>query len=165
MGTTGDQLDKWCVQNGVRGWKGVYTSDQLPTLWRPKDWCAVLNHSPSTSPTGGTHWLGVRINGSTATFFDSYALPPTNNFEDALMGAPTDAKPHFQDWLDRCGVTSVQSNHRRLQQLTSAVCGQYSVWYCKWGLPANDPPHWSWVTNDFKQNDRIIKSLVKLSHV
>jgi hypothetical protein len=50
------------------------------------------------------------IQGDKAWWFDSYGEPPYAVVENELMGSPSDPKPHFDQWLWRCGVTNIVYN-------------------------------------------------------
>lgn len=161
MGTTGLELDKWCKKHNVAAFEGVFCSDTVPTPWRPRNFCAIVNHSPCDSPTGGTHWLGCRVQGRNATWFDSYGAGPHSWLENKYMG-PRDPHPHFDDWLKAMGVTHVEHHDTDIQSLTSHVCGQYACWYAKYGLPSKNKRAWRWLSSNIKHNDAEIKNLVRV---
>lgn len=167
-GYTNNQLNDWCQRKGVEGFQGVFPSNQVPRhLYRPDNACFILNHSPSTSSTNGTHWIACRVQGSHCNWFDSYGLPPDAKLEDELMG-PQDGDPHFDEWLAQMGVETVDHNPIDLQSVTSEVCGLYACWFSQNGLP-KDPetgksrPHWRWVGRNRKLNDHMIQGLVRIN--
>ena len=161
MGTTGAQLDRWCRDN-VRNFGGVYCADTVPSPYRPSDIAYIINHSPCSSPTGGTHWLACRVRGSRAEWFDSYGLPPDAPLENMLMGSPHDPPPHFYEWLDSMGVTDISYNPRDIQSVYSEVCGLYACYFCKHGSPSKNNPAWAFVSTNVNANDNKIKDLVKI---
>jgi len=163
MGTTGVQLARWCHQNYVVGFKGVFSSNNLPKVYQPDNMCLIVNHSPSYSPSGGSHWLACRIKKDKAYWFDSYGNPPHSTLENDLMGSKTDPDPHFDRWLKSAGVKHLQYNDQDLQSLFSEVCGLYACYFCKHGLPQNNREAWLWLSDtDVTQNDEKIKELVKV---
>jgi len=162
MATTGEQLSKWCLKNKVDGFKGVFCADNLPAVFRPKDMCIIINHSPCDSPSGGSHWLACRVQGDRAYWFDSYGSPPHSTLENQFMGAPGDPVPQFTKWLKKSGVKHVEYNHTDLQSIYSEVCGLYACYFCKHGLPMFNPTAWSFLTNNVDANDEAIKKLVKV---
>lgn len=161
--STGLQLSAWCKKQGVKNFHGVFSSNTLPTPYQPHDACFIVNHSPTTSPSGGSHWLACRIQGNKAQWFDSYGMPPHAVLENEMMGSRSDAKPHFDEWLKRCGVEHVSYNEHDLQSVTSDVCGQYACYFCAHGLPAKGNRAWSWLSlTNVLDNDATIRKLVRL---
>ena len=65
----------------VVGFQGVFSSNNVTAPWQPKDVCWIVNHSPSFSPSGGSHWMACRVQGNKAFWFDSYGLPPHAQLE------------------------------------------------------------------------------------
>lgn len=164
MGTSGGQLTEWCKRKQVRGFLGVFCSDNLPKLWAPGDVCLIVNHSPCDSPSGGSHWLACRIRGERADWFDSFGLPPDAPLENELMGSPQDAPPAFREWLASCGVISIKYHDRDIQSVGSEVCGLYACWFCYAGLPRDNRKLWSFLTANKRHNDREIRERVKVKH-
>ena len=160
MGTTNTLLEKWCKFHKVVGLQGVFSSNNVTAPYQPKDTCWIVNHSPSFSPSGGSHWVACRVKGTTAFWFDSYGLPPHAQLENALMGSKSDpAHPHFDRWLERMGVETVVYNDRDLQSVASEVCGLYVCYFAVHGLPQlnHTVQH---LTQDINHNDVIIKKKV-----
>jgi len=160
MGTTGAQLDAWCKKNNVVGYRGVFCSDTVPTPFRPKNACFIVNHSVCAS--GGSHWLACRVQGSHCNWFDSYGLKPDNQLEDEYMTKKGFPQPKFVDWLSNMGVETLQYNDRDLQSVTTEVCGLYACYFAKHGMPFNNNPAWSFLTSNVLENDKKIKKLVKV---
>ena len=105
--------------------------------------------------------MACRIQGYKAWWFDSYGAPPHAVVENELMGSPSDAKPHFDQWLERCGVTDVEYNDHDLQSVSSEVCGLYACYFCAHGLPAQNKRAWDWLArSDVLHNDATISTLV-----
>lgn len=162
MGTTGAQLDKWCRKNHVVGFKGVFCADNLPTAYRPKNMCCIINHSPCASSSGGSHWVACRVQGNRAEWFDSYGMPPHSQLENDMMGSRNDPHPHFDQWLQNIGVTHTNYNSRDIQSVASEVCGLYACWFAKHGQPVDNPKAWRFLSSNVQHNDHEIKELVKV---
>lgn len=159
--STGNQLAAWCKKHHVKGFSGVFCSDELPETLPDDGFAGVINHSPCNSRTGGTHWLACRIDNHTAYWYDSYGLPPTNKLETVEMG-PEDGDPHFDAWLTKLGVTNTYYNARDMQSVGTDVCGLYACYFLKHGLPAQSPGAWRFLSSDKKANDAMIAKLVQL---
>lgn len=91
-----------------RTYLGCFPIDQLPST----DGSFVLNSDPSHMP--GEHWICVELRGSSAVFFDSFALPPAV-YSEQLHNLVYD---RFNVW----------TNLTRLQGSSSNVCGQYCIY-------------------------------------
>lgn len=165
-GTTGAQLDQWCRSHRVKGFLGVFCSNNMPEISaeqrRGDGACFVVNHSPCDSPSGGSHWLGCRVRGDVAFWFDSFGLPPDAPLENELMGAPSDPPPHFAQWISEQGVTETRYNDRDVQSVGSDVCGEYASYFCKHGLPQQNRLAWRFLSSNLTQNDRTIAKLVRV---
>ena len=126
-----------CSRNGASSTtssvKGAFSSNNVTAPWQPKDACWIVNHSPSFSPSGGSHWVACRVQGNKAFWLDSYGLPPHAQLENKLMGSSSDPHPHFDRWLKRMGVESVEYNDRDLQSVASEVCGLYACYFAVHG--------------------------------
>ena len=159
--TSGAQLDHWCRQNGVKAWAGTFCSDTLPPIYRPDDWCCIVNHSPCDSPSGGTHWLACRIQDTKAFWFDSFGFPPYSPLENELMGHAEN--PYFLPWLKASGVSiPVTYNERDMQGVTGDECGLYAAYFCKHGMPAMNRGAWSFLSASPSANDKAIQSKVRI---
>ena len=55
------------------------------------------------------------------------------------MGSAPDPHPHFDLWLKRMGVESVEYNDHDLQSVASEVCGIYACYFAVHGLPQLNP--------------------------
>ena len=91
--------------------KGVYARDQIKRVSYPS--ACIINSDPSTRP--GRHWIAVffdrRGNGQ---YFDSYGLPPE------VLGFTEFMNRNSKQWI---------WNRKTLQELYSAVCGQYCIYF------------------------------------
>lgn len=164
--TSAHQLKHYCDLHNIP-LTGVYCANDAPMKLDGSLHC-ILNHSDCQDP--GTHWLGCTIvdegdAGKVAIWFDSYGLPPDNPLENRAMNHDVD-DPHFLKWFQDLGVTDVRYNEHRLQSDFSDVCGLYSVYFLKYGLPftpAGVPrPGWEWVGPDPRANDAMIQNLVPI---
>lgn len=95
----------------------------------------IFNVDPSNKL--GSHWVAARLTPSTLEWFDSYGLPPDG--DDPVLHDRT----HFREWCERLAPRGgYEWNHLDFQALSSAVCGQYALWFCRHGLPDADHPAW-----------------------
>lgn len=152
---------KWCENNKVRDFAGVFCSNRLPSKLHRTRWCAIINHSPCPGKTNGTHWLACRIDGAKAEWFDSFGQPPWSPLENLMMDSG-DPPPHFMQWLKSVGVTHVKYNALDLQSADSSVCGLYAAYFCRYGLPQTHPNSWRWLsarsraTSDARLTQRVL---------
>ena len=104
-----DTLQILCTLRNVNSFLDVYASDLLPRSIT-KTCTVILNADPHTK--GGSLWLAVRFRpkSSYAYYFDSYVILPF--------------VPDFVDFIQR-NCTTWDHNRRKLQSLTSDVCGKY----------------------------------------
>ena len=161
--SSGEQLAQWCKDHDVVGFNGVHCSDGLPIIWRPRDVCYIINHS-RCGFGNGTHWLACRQKGDSATWWDSYGVPPHAVVEQEVM-TPGMKPPEFIKWLQECGVdtdTKLKYSSEDIQSVASTVCGQYAVYFLKHGTPAANPKAWRWLSSSVLENDKQIKALVRL---
>ena len=114
----------------------------------------IFNWSPCS---GGTHWLAFLKHGNTGWWFDSYGLEPGSNVEKRVLGGD----PGFRKWIES-QVRDWHYNTVDMQGLYSDVCGQYSCWAVKNGLPKQNTRAWNWVSTDQNRNDSIIQQLVRI---
>lgn len=94
---------------------GVFAKDQLLCRNIPSRPSAyVINTDPSNKP--GEHWVAVYFDGKgNAEYFDSFGFPPS-----------------FVPSINRFIVQNsfkLKFNKRLLQELTSAVCGYYVIYF------------------------------------
>lgn len=180
-----DQLNKYMKQNEnkiLHGLKylGAVPSNLLPKITNDlRNSCIIVNYSPSW--TSGSHWCGIRIDGTskTVSWFDSYGNPPDK--DDSVIKTST----HFREFCKKVALTfeyKYEYNRYDFQSLYTDVCGLYSIYFCLNGLPSVNPEAWA----DFKDfahdqirndqvvvvngteegkmnNDRIIKKLVHIN--
>ena len=114
--------------------------------------CRIVNHSPSFSPSGGSHWMACRVKGTTSFWFNSYGLSPHAQLEltNSWVGV------RFSDtlWLKRMGVESVEYNDHDLQSVASEVCGLYACYFAVRGLPKLNPTPWNFLSDPRRQPQR-----------
>jgi len=162
--STGVQLDRWCRRHGVVGYRGAFCADGMPTPWRPRDQCFIINHS-RCGFGDGTHWLACRLKtdhtGCVAKWWDSYGEPPKAQEEQMVM-TPRMKPPDFAAWFEACGVDRVEYWPTNVQSVASEVCGLYAAWFCKNGYPEPGNKAWSWLGTNYSANDAQIARLVKL---
>lgn len=61
---------------------GVYSKDQLPPVVQPG--CYIVNLQDALAG-GGTHWTGFIVEGSSASYFDSFGFPSPVEVEAFLQ--------------------------------------------------------------------------------
>jgi len=94
--------------NHLPGFLGVYAADRLPLNLQISS-CLVANTDPHDKP--GQHWIAIFIDHEgNGEYFDSYGRPPLKEIEYFLP-------------------KSYIYNQKRLQGITTAVCGQYCIYY------------------------------------
>ena len=87
---------------------GVFASDRLPSHIHSFPSCLVANTDPHNQP--GTQWVAFYFIGpSELEFFDSFGMHPS------FHGFNLDSKVHYND--------------HQIQSFTSAVCGQYCIYF------------------------------------
>lgn len=92
----------------------VYPCDQLPTEIQSYPTCFISNVDSSTEP--GSHWLAFYLpSEDEIEFFDSYGNPPSF-FRKEIM-----------DFVSR--YSKMDFNPMTLQSTSTAVCGQYCIFY------------------------------------
>lgn len=120
---------------------GVFPRDQIPQSFESYPTCLIANTDTSDLP--GQHWVCYFFkNPSDYEFFDSYGLHPIN-YGFSL------SSPSFY-------------NTRSLQSLTSAVCGQFCLFFihaksCGHSLP--DIVHSFTHTNPI-WNDKVVRNFI-----
>lgn len=93
---------------------GVYPSDQLPVEIHTYPACFIANTDSSNEM--GSHWICFYMPcAHVLEFFDSYGNRPTY-FRDNIA-----------DYASQ--FSYVYHNPQRLQSYTTAVCGQYCIYY------------------------------------
>ena len=108
-----EQLKKCCSgdEDIQKTFLNVFAADQIPKTL-PEEFCFIANTDPAHLP--GTHWIAVgKKKNHVPYFFDSYGLSPTS----------------YQAGWARFDAWS--RSHKNLQQLTSDVCGDYCLYFCK----------------------------------
>jgi hypothetical protein len=151
--TSTNQLERWCQDNKVQHFQGVFASNELPKEL-PYEARLIVNYSPSTS--AGTHWLAFIKRGETGYWFDSMGQIPDSELEQILLRSD----PHFHKWLYE-QVSHVHYNHVQEEALRGDTCGQYACWFVKHG-PVNGNPAWSWLSGNLAYNDEMIQYLTGL---
>ena len=158
--TTNFQLENYLKNE--KGFLGAFPSDKLPE--NPKSGSSlIVNYSKYGEK--GSHWVSMRgLNSVNTEYFDSYGFNADD--DDLLLGETT----HFKNYLEKNSINGKYTvNMLNLQQLTSDVCGEYSAWFIKWGLPElfyNGKvivnPRWKpYIKNNNSfMNDKLIKKSV-----
>jgi len=133
--TSATQLET--ALRGVKGFRGVFASDDLPDAFRPGE-SLISNYDPEGGP--GSHWVAMRhAEDGTGEFFDSFGMPP--DADDNILHDAT----HFREWLRRHTRQSLRWNHVDLQALPSNTCGEWAVAYILAGaLPEDRTAQKAW---------------------
>ena len=108
---SGDDINK--ALKNVRGYKGWFSSDQLPSKITAGS-CAVINLDVSTST--GSHWVAYYILKDICIYFDSFGCRPS----DQTVA-----------FLKRSGKKIVYSNNE-YQALNSIACGPFVIFFILW---------------------------------
>lgn len=111
-----EQLDRVLSSNAYtrRSFLGVFASDRLPYGIREYPACFIVNVDPAYA--SGSHWLACYLSSPRdLEFFDSFGRGPSR-FEGPI-------------WNYVRRFPYVNYNEVILQSNTSAVCGQYCIYY------------------------------------
>lgn len=125
--------------------QGVYASDTLPRSLSQLPALFIVNTDPVSK--AGTHWQAIYIDKERrGEFFDSYGLPPF--------------VPHHIQFMNKMCI-SYKFNHKDLQGLDSAVCGQYCVMYLLFKAHGYSMHHFvsKYFSSDCKKNDKLVKKM------
>lgn len=149
-----NQLSRAMLQNKSTKdfFLGVFASDHLPIEIKSYPACFIVNTDPSSE--AGSHWLCFYFPCKhVVEFFDSYGNPP------AFFGDP------IANFTSR--FSFVYHNPLRLQSNSTAVCGQYCVYYlysrCR-GKTMNDVLS-SFVSNHICNDNLVYNFVSKVFHV
>lgn len=61
---------------------GVYTRDQIKNVQLEDGEYVLINQDSSEDGIGGTHWVGLKRDGETLLYFDSFNMPPLQTIVD-----------------------------------------------------------------------------------
>lgn len=124
---------------------GVYPADRVPWSWaRP---CAIIvNTDNHTQP--GTHWVAIYLGSNgRGIYFDSFGMPP---FDKRIA----------QRLRRNCRI--YEYNEKRIQDISSNVCGQYCIVVLHWLFNNKSLRAFHKLfSSDTKRNDRIIIKMFK----
>lgn len=152
--TTNVQLaDYLKYKKTIAPFQGVHCSSGLPDLPKDKPFCMIVNYDPCSKQ--GSHWCALAYKHGKCYWFDSYGLKP--DASDKLLSDKTD----FKGYLNKYS-SEILYNHIDLQDIKTSVCGLYSVYFCLYGLPAQNKDKWARFGKSTKKNDEIIKELVPI---
>jgi len=158
--TTNFQLEHYL--RNERGFLGCFPSNKLPKN-PPIGSSLIANYSKAGER--GSHWVGMRgLNTNNCEYLDSYGFEPDD--DDLLLGETT----NFEEYLKNNSVNKKYTTNKiELQSLNSDVCGEFTAWFVKWGLPElfyNGKvivnPRWRPFIkqNNSYMNDKLIKKVV-----
>lgn len=169
--STQSQLEVWAERNIGPTFLGCFPADQPPTAAQLNmyDNCSwIFNYGNAHGNKIhhvthlGLHWCGCQkrtdSNGKTVGIWgDSMGNSPDDD-DEPLGIRPT----HFRQFFNRHFHHTIV-NDRQCQAYGSDCCGQWSLWFCKYGIPATNPEAFAWLTDSLRRNDRIITAKVKLN--
>ena len=135
----------------MRYFRGVYASDTIPSLHHIENSTYICNLDTSDKP--GSHWVSFYVpplDTEPIEYFDSYGLRAPSDFERTFLSG-RDCSYYLY-------------NNRTIQYLSSAVCGQYALYFI-WQRPIQRDM--DSVLNIFDSdvhlyNDLIVNSLVEV---
>lgn len=143
----GEQLDDFLKRDPYtrRAYRGVYSSDALPTINLAFPAALVINTDVSGGE--GEHWVALYIDPwRVGTYFDSYGLPPMQRT--------------IQTFLDEHAFKRWTFSTRSIQGALSSHCGIYCLYFLHHAaqgvsLDALSRPFdpYTWLRNDFVVND------------
>ena len=132
--------------------RGVYASDTLPHLADSSNSSTyICNLDSSDKP--GSHWVSFyvpREHSKPVEYFDPYGLDAPTDFEQNIL-----SRSHSIDYY--------LYNTRTVQHLSSAVCGQYALYFV-WRRPIErsmDSVLSIFDNNDHLYNDLLVNHLVE----
>ena len=96
----------------------------------------------------GTHWVACHINGTKATYFDSFGVEHL----------PKEVKNFLK------GVSRVDKNIYRIQDYNSVMCGYFCIGFIDYMLNGKTLHDFTnlFSPNNFKQNDKKIKNIFNI---
>jgi len=136
---------------------GVYSKDELIDI-EPLIGCYVVNLEDSTE--GGSHWVAVVINESYVSYFDSFAVRPSD-----------DVKEFISRYVKNQDIQTIY-NLQQIQEYRSVLCGYYCIYFCWFHTVLySDTDDNKRLMNkhnkiyldtfNLKMNDKIIQKLIK----
>ena len=161
--TSNIQLDNYIKSKNIKGFIGVFSSDEIWNINIPRDSSLIVNYSASYQ--NGSHWVAMRhlnCNQNIPEYFDSYGFKPDH--DDKILGVRT----RFLEFIQKQNKTNkpFRYNKKDLQSYGTDVCGEYSAWFIINGLPILPDgmisPQWRSVLNyqNSHNRDKYIKKLV-----
>jgi len=144
---------------------GVISSDEIPSLVgkvKPnKKISFIMNLDKSNQP--GSHWVSVLIdpvNSQSVEYYDSYGMPPPNNFSKDIKLLVDKMKP---DVYLKYKINKVKHQHD-----SSSTCGWHSM---RWllnryaGIPFKDCTGWNEVNKGEKAAQDLKKKFKKFGYI
>ena len=119
---------------------GVYSRNSLPSEARDGGYVVNLDERGAT----GTHWVAIHINGSKATYFDSFGIEHIPNEILRFL--------HEKD---------IDSNIFRVQSKKSVLCGYFCIKFLEYMFSGKTLTEYTnlFSPTDFKENDRTVLKL------
>ena len=168
--TSETQLEAWAQRHIGPSFLGCFAADQLPTaaqLNRYADCSFIVNYGDAHGNVIhgtthlGLHWCCILKRTDVDGRKIGIWADPMGNSPDA-DDKPIGIRPtHFRQFLNRY-FDRVIVNKVQCQAYGSDCCGQWSLWFAKYGIPLTNPEAFSWLTKSVRENDRYIVSRVKV---
>jgi len=134
-----DEIEAIMSKYKEKGWKGVYSIDQIKDIPRSDKMAFIMNLDPSTKP--GSHWVGVFIDtkrDKSLEYFDPLAEEPPKQFSKDIKEVIEELNPdvylkykinkvkHQSDKTDTCGWHVMKWLMRRLNGIPWVECSGWS---------------------------------------
>ena len=118
---------------------GAFANDELPKIKKYPS-CCIVNNEPRSK--AGGHWVAVYFDkNKSATFFDSYAYPPSYSRMQKRIQENSDT------W---------SFNKKRIQG-DSDLCGLYAIFFCLFSAKNKQREFFSKFGSNFSKNDNLLK--------
>ena len=135
--------------NGPR-FNGVYSRNNLPNKIKKGAYVINLDEYENT----GAHWVSLFVKANKVIYFDSFGIEhipeEINKFINNNMTKPSSLK-------------SIKSNIFKIQAYDSIMCGYFCIEFINYMLKGKKLLDYTnlFSSNDFKENDRVIKRIFK----
>ena len=161
--TSAAELDDYAREVKLRGWRGVFPSDQMPDDIRPGD-CLIANYSPlHDGVRNGTHWVALAFpRGAHARYFDSMGRGP--EVWDGTLGVDSP----FKTYLRRHSFAPKGMPHRyswnrvQWQSRQTEVCGEWCLLWLMSGCDTTRDPWPGFSRVNFAKNDARVRAMIGL---
>lgn len=132
VGSSSEEIKR--AMRGDDAFLGVFTPSTLTI--DPRGGKLIVNYSEAP----GTHWVAMDFTrpDGVGVYYDSYGLKPDQ--ADGIL----DTRTGFRRFMEKYSTGGKYVyNSMDLQDLDTAVCGDYAVYFLKHGLPARNNSAWA----------------------